>query len=164
LHQFAKIEFDTTQMAYCVHCGSEVTGRFCARCGAPVEGGSPPPLPPTPLSGLQENVASALCYLLLILSGVLFLAMEPYNRNRTVRFHAFQSIFVWIGIVILSIAVAIVSQFWSLIPFAGRIIGGLIWSAFGLGVFVLWIALMYKAYNREKWILPVVGPLAEKQI
>jgi uncharacterized membrane protein len=151
-------------MAYCVHCGSEVTGRFCARCGAPVEGPPPPPSSPPPLSGLQDNVASALCYLLLILSGVLFLVIEPYNRNRTVRFHAFQSIFVWIGIVIVSIAVAIVSQFWMLIPFAGRIIGGLIWSAFGLGVFVLWIVLMVKAYNREKWILPVVGPLAEKQV
>jgi uncharacterized membrane protein len=158
-------------MAYCVHCGSEVTGRFCARCGAPVEGPPPPPSSPSRLSslddnvsGLEENVASALCYLLLILSGVLFLVIEPYNRNRTVRFHAFQSIFVWVGIVILSIAVAIVSQFWSLIPFAGRIIGGLIWSAFGLGVFVLWIVLMYKAYNREKWILPLVGPLAEKQV
>jgi uncharacterized membrane protein len=116
------------------------------------------------LSGLQDNVASALCYLLLILSGVLFLVIEPYNRNRTVRFHAFQSIFVWIGIVIVSIAVAIVSQFWELIPFAGRIIGGLIWSAFGIGVFLLWIVLMVKAYNREKWILPLVGPLAEKQV
>jgi uncharacterized membrane protein len=151
-------------MAYCVHCGCEVTGRFCARCGAPVEGASPPPLSPTPLSGLQENVASALCYLLLVLSGILFLVIEPYNRNRTVRFHAFQSIFVWVGIVIASIAVAIVSQVWALIPFAGWVIGSVVWSAFGVGVFVLWLVLMYKAYNREKWILPLVGPLAEKQV
>jgi uncharacterized membrane protein len=151
-------------MAYCVHCGSEVTGKFCARCGAPVEGPPPPPSSPPPLSGLQDNVASALCYLLLILSGVLFLVIEPYNRNRTVRFHAFQSIFVWIGIVVLSIAFSIISRFWAMIPFAGWIVSGLVWSAFGVGVFVLWIALMYKAYNREKWILPVVGPLAEKQV
>jgi uncharacterized membrane protein len=158
-------------MAYCVHCGSEVTGRFCARCGAPVEGPPPPSSSPPPwsrlddnVSGLQENVASALCYLLPILSGVLFLVIEPYNRNRTVRFHAFQSIFVWIGIMIADIAVAIISGFWALIPFAGRIVGSVVWSAFGIGVFVLWIVLMYKAYNREKWILPLVGPLAEKQV
>ena len=151
-------------MAYCVHCGSEVTGRFCASCGAPVGGPPPPPSSPPPLSGLQDNVASALCYLLLILSGVLFLVLEPYNRNRTVRFHAFQSIFVWIGIVVLSIAFSIISRFWAMIPFGGWIIGSMIWSAFGIGVFVLWLALMYKAYNREKWILPVVGPLAEKQV
>ena len=135
-----------------------------AQCGAPVGGPPPPPSSPPPLSGLQENVASALCYLLLILSGVLFLVIEPYNRNRTVRFHAFQSIFVWIGIVILSIAFSIISRVWTMVPYAGWIVSGLIWSAFGVGVFVLWIALMYKAYNREKWILPVVGPLAEKQV
>jgi uncharacterized membrane protein len=151
-------------MAYCVHCGSELTGRFCARCGAPVGGPPPPPSAAPPLSGLQENVASALCYLLLVLSGVLFLVIEPYNRNHVVRFHAFQSIFVWVGVVIASIAVAIISQFWALIPFIGRLVSSVVWSAFGVGVFVLWVVLMYKAYNREKWILPVVGPLAEKQV
>jgi uncharacterized membrane protein len=151
-------------MAYCVHCGSEVAGRFCAHCGAPVGGPPPPPSAAPPLSGLQENVASALCYVLLVLSGVLFLVIEPYNRDRIVRFHAFQSIFVWVVIVIASIAVAIVSQFWALIPFIGRIVSSMVWSAFGLGVFVLWVVLMYKAYNCEKWILPVIGPLAEKQV
>jgi uncharacterized membrane protein len=35
--------------------------------------------------------------------------------------------------------------------------------AAGLGVFILWLMLMYKAYNRERWVLPVIGPLAEKQ-
>ena len=33
----------------------------------------------------------------------------------------------------------------------------------GLGLFILWLMLMYKAYNNERWVLPVVGPLAEKQ-
>jgi uncharacterized membrane protein len=32
-----------------------------------------------------------------------------------------------------------------------------------LGAFILWLMLMYKAYNRERWVLPIIGPLAEKQ-
>ena len=32
-----------------------------------------------------------------------------------------------------------------------------------LGFFILWLMLMYKAYNRERWVLPFIGPLAEKQ-
>ncbi len=90
------------------------------------------------LPGLDDNVAAALCYLALVLTGVLFLFLEPYNRNKAIRFHAFQSIFVWIGIMVLSIGVNVVF---------GNILGGphtywlmdLIWTAFGLGVMVLWL-------------------------
>ena len=108
-------------------------------------------------------MASALCYLLSVLTGVLFLVIEPYNRNRNIRFHAFQSIFAWIGVVALGIAVTIVSQVIMWLPFVGWLISLLMWCGFGIGVFVLWLMLMYKAYNKEKWVLPVVGPLAEKQ-
>jgi len=114
-------------------------------------------------AGLEENVASALCYLLGILTGILFLVLEPYSKNRTIRFHAFQSIFAWVAVVIASIAVSIVSGIWALVPYAGWMINSLLWSAFALAVLVLWLLLMYKAYNRERWALPVIGPLAEKQ-
>jgi uncharacterized membrane protein len=126
---------------------------------------------PTPSSGegvafgeLQENVAAALCYLLGILTGVLFLVLEPYSRNRTIRFHAFQSIFAWIAVAVVSIVISIVAGVWALIPYAGWAITSLLWSCFGLAVFVLWLLLMYRAYNRERWVLPVIGPLAEKQV
>ena len=171
-------------MAFCANCGSEVQGRFCAKCGTPVAGPPPadagqnPPGPPpggayysTPgvppaaaPAGLQENMAAALCYLLWVLTGVLFLVIEPYNRNRNIRFHAFQAIFAWVGVVALSIAVVIVSQVIMYLPFIGWLISLLLWTGFGLGVFVLWLMMMYKAYNNEKWVLPVIGPLAEKQV
>ena len=115
-------------------------------------------------AGLQENLAAALCYLLGVLTGVLFLVLEPYNRNQTIRFHAFQSIFAWIAVVAVSIILQIVTHTFSLIPFVGWTIAGLLWSIFGLAVFALWLLLMFKAYNNERWVLPIVGPLAEKQI
>jgi uncharacterized membrane protein len=113
------------------------------------------------LPGLDDNVAAALCYLALVLTGVLFLFLEPYNRNKNVRFHAFQSIFVWIGMILASFGVRIVF---------GSILDGphtywlmdLIWSAFGLSAIALWLTLMYRAYNGERWVTPVVGPMAER--
>jgi uncharacterized membrane protein len=163
--------------AYCSHCGTELSGRFCAKCGAPAPnapgpglGGSdiprpaPPPSPaPPPISlpGLDENLAAALCYLVPIVTGVLFLFVEPYNRNKNVRFHAFQSIFFWIGVLLADAAVDIVF---------GGILGGinsyellrLVWSVFRLAVLALWLVLMYRAYMRQRWVLPVVGEMAQK--
>lgn len=130
--------------------------------------GATPPQPPPPgvppsisLPGLEENVAAALCYLVPVVTGVLFLFVEPYDRNKTIRFHAFQSIFFWIGILLADAAVDVVF---------GGIFGGpnsyellrLIWTLFRLAVLGLWLLLMYRAYNRERWVLPVVGEMAQK--
>ena len=87
-------------MPFCAQCGSEAQGSFCPSCGARVDaapavqpqanpGGSSSP------TALEDHIVSALCYVAWPLTGVLFLVLEPYNRSRTVRFHAFQSILVF---------------------------------------------------------------------
>ena len=176
-------------MAFCSNCGAEVQGKFCAKCGtsnlaaaAPPSSGPPPepppgaytapppqspPLPPPAAApqaaGLDENMACALCYLLGLLTGVLFLVLEPYNKNRLIRFHAFQSIFLNIAWIAIYIALGIVGLVMFSIPFVGPMLMIVLHLAAGLGIFILWLMLMYKAYNRERWVLPVIGPLAEKQ-
>jgi len=171
-------------MAFCANCGAEVQGRFCAKCGAPAPaagasaGAAPPPPPPPSASpypaaagpaptaqaaGLEENLACALCYVLGLLTGILFLVLAPYNQNRLIRFHAFQSIFLNIAWIAVFIAISIVSLVLLPIPFLGAILSVILHLAAGLGVFIIWLMLMYKAYNRERWVLPFIGPLAEKQ-
>ena len=160
-------------MAFCASCGAEVQGKFCAKCGAPsaassgaASAGPPPPSGPSTASataGIEENVAAALCYLLGVLTGVLFLVLEPYNRNPVIRFHAFQSIFAWIAAVVAGMVLSTVSYIFVAIPFIGWIIYILLWTAFSLGVLALWLFLMYKAYNKERLVLPVIGAWAEKQ-
>jgi uncharacterized membrane protein len=94
-------------------------------------------------------------------TGVLFLFIEPHNRSKTVRFHAFQAIFFWIGVFVADVAIDVVF---------GGILGGinsyellrLVWTVFRLGVLVLWLLLMYRAYMRQSWVLPVVGEMAQK--
>lgn len=159
-------------MAFCPNCGAQVTGAYCPNCGTPVAGAGPagatanpgfstPPPPIANAPGLTDNVAGALCYLGWIITGILFLVIAPYNRNRTVRFHAFQSIFTTIAVMILAIVIDI---------FIGLMVGvthfysfWMIASLFHLLVVVLWLYLMYMAYSNKMVKLPVVGDLAQKQ-
>ncbi len=112
---------------------------------------------------MADNVASLLCYLLGILGGILFLVLEPYNKNKTIRFHAFQSLFVAVAMIPIAIGLMIVSAILAYIPVLGWIAAMLLWPVFMLGCLILWIMLMLKAYQGQKWVLPVIGPLAEKQ-
>jgi len=120
------------------------------------------PAPAT--GGMDENVASALCYLFGIITGVVFLVMEPYNKNKTVRFHAFQSIFFNIGAIALNIALSIVFTILrGFLPYSMYFLFSLLSLGVSLLFLCAWIFLMFKAYNREKFKIPVIGDLAEKQ-
>lgn len=124
---------------------------------------TPPPGGAVASSGMAENVASLLCYVLGWLTGVLFLVLEPYNKNRNIRFHAFQSIFFSIGWTIVWFVVMIVSGILAHIPILGWIVDLLLWLALSIGGLVIWVMLMVKAYNNTRLVLPIIGPLAEKQ-
>jgi uncharacterized membrane protein len=174
------------QGRFCAKCGSPVdtAGQAAPAQAAPAQAAPPPQAgaytppppgqgapqgagyaapPPAQSSGLTDNVAGALCYILTILTGILFLVLEPYNKNRTVRFHAWQAIFFGIATFVLWIAETFLSIVLSNIPVIGFLFSVVIMFALGLGLFILWLMLMYKAYNNERWVLPVIGPLAEKQ-
>ena len=117
-----------------------------------------PPPPMAASAGMQENVAALLCYALGFITGILFLVLEPYNKNKTIRFHAWQSIFLSVALIIVNILLGILfAATWSfgMIFMLGTIIR--------LGFFVLWIYMMYAAYNNNKVKLPIIGDLAEKQ-
>ena len=103
--------------------------------------------------GLEENVAGALCYILGWITGIIFYIME--KENKTVRFHAVQSIIVFLPLTIIVGMFQVILLF---IPFIGWAISGLM----GLLMFILWLVLMLKAYQGEKFKLPVIGDIAEK--
>lgn len=149
-------------MAFCPNCGTQATGNFCPNCGAALGSATPPGAgtyvpPASPASiqapGISENVASALCYLLGLITGIIFLVLAPYNQNKTVRFHAFQAIFLHLSVIIIWFVFAVFSHGFGLLFFP------LYW----LLAFILWLYMMYSAYNNRKVKLPVIGDLAEKQ-
>jgi uncharacterized membrane protein len=102
-------------------------------------------------SGLDENVAGALCYSAGWLTGLLFLATEP--ENRFVRFHAMQSMVVF-GAACVALVVCLT------IPFLGWILSIFVFY----GSAALWLVLMFKAYQGERFKLPVAGDIAEGRL
>jgi len=119
----------------------------------------PPPAQPSG-GGLEPNVAALLGYLLFI-PAILWLVLEPYKNDRFVRFHALQTIALWVVIVGLSIALSIVSGVIMFIPGVNLLLL-VIWPLFGLAIFVVWILLMVKAYSKQMYKLPIVGAIVEK--
>ena len=119
---------------------------------------------------LDENVASALCYVLTWLTGIIFYFME--KENKTVRFHAMQSILTFLPLTILGYVFSgILGVSYSYNNVYGYTYGVPTLSPFYyvgmliyLVVFVLWLLLMFKAYKGETFKLPIVGDIAEKQI
>jgi uncharacterized membrane protein len=112
--------------------------------------GKPVSSPPAKTgSGLDQNLAGALCYVLGWLTGIIFLVIE--KDNKFIRFHAVQSIVVFGAITVVHII------FW-ILPVIGWILGILL----SIVTFILWIMLMYKAYQGQTYKLPVAGDIAEK--
>ena len=140
-------------MPFCASCGSPVVeGETCTKCNATAAPAG---------AGLSENAASALCYLLFIIGAVLFLVLAPYNSNKRIRFHAFQSLFlgvgwmaVWFAFSIVSLALHFMGAFF-LLGFSQLI---------GLAFLVLWIYMIVTAFQGKEVVLPIIGPLAKKQV
>jgi uncharacterized membrane protein len=146
-------------MAFCSACGSQMADNsaFCPKCGK-ASGGGISAVPVSTSAGslpMAENVAGMLAYFTII-PAILFLLIEPFNRNRFVRFHAFQCLFTCGALIVLHIVLSIFSH---ILPF---LMFGL-WSLLGLAELVLWILLVVKAYQHEMFKLPIVGDMAEKQ-
>lgn len=107
-------------------------------------------------TGLSENVAAMLSYAGGWVTGIIFLLLE--HENRTIRFHAMQSILSAGFIHLLSVVGGFLL---SLTP-VGRVNAVTFsWVVFGIGV-VSWIALMVMAYRGLRFRLPVIGEMAEK--
>ena len=102
-------------------------------------------------SGLSDNAAGALAYVTII-PAIIFLIVEPFNKNSYVRFHAWQSIFLGIAFFAVSIVL-------SVIPIAGWIVMPFIDLVF----LAIWVYVLIKAVNGQLYKLPLIGDLAEKQ-
>ncbi len=161
-------------MPHCTKCGSEVatTAQFCPTCGQPQPAASAVPPPILPVAGSQtgmtENTAAALSYVLGWITGIIFFVIDkrPY-----VRFHAAQSIITFGGLHIIRIVLAMIFG-------VGFFFGGYHhhmgyggWGTFGVGLgllsifslltFVLWIVCIVKAASGSRFALPIAGPIAE---
>ena len=150
-------------MAFCKACGQDIgTSAFCLKCGANQSSAAPAAAAPvaTPSSeGIAENVAGLLCYLVWWLSGLIFLLID---KRPFVRFHAAQSIALNIAMVAVYIVVAVALFILTLMHLG--FLALVIYPLLVIGIFVLWVFLMYKAYQHEKFMVPVIGNIVDGMI
>jgi uncharacterized membrane protein len=147
-------------MPHCTKCGTMVADNvaFCPSCGTPQAAGVAPAMAPAAgtQTGLSENVAGLLCYVLGWVTGLIFYFID---KRPFVRFHAAQSIVVFGGLMIIRI---VLSMLFVAGGAAGLSVGfGLLTLVSILGV-VLWILLMIKAYQGEKFRIPLAADLADQ--
>ncbi len=142
-------------------CGAQIADgtTTCAACAARVPAA---PAATVSTAGMADNVAGMLAYITII-PAIIFLVVEPYNKNRFIRFHAWQNIFlhaaaiaIWVVLMILTVAA-------SIIPIIGHLIVMLLGFGVWVGFVVVWIILLMKANQGQMYKLPVIGDLAEKQ-
>ncbi|HEV2468747.1 MAG TPA: hypothetical protein VGS78_06105 [Candidatus Sulfotelmatobacter sp.] len=153
-------------MAFCNMCGAQIADGMttCAACAsrtAPA-GGAATVTATAPASGMADNIAGMLAYITIIPS-IIFLVMEPYNKNRFVRFHSFQNLFFAGALIVCWIAFSILAMVLAFIPILGHIVIALLWFALAIGGFIVWIIMLLKANGGQMWKLPVIGDMAEKQ-
>lgn len=158
-------------MLHCTKCGAEVpaTAQFCQNCGQPQPAAGPAPAagpvqpyPAMATSGMSENAAATLSYVLGWITGIIFYLIDhrPY-----VRFHAAQSIVTFGGLHLIRIVLGMVFGFGFFFggfghPLGGFGIGLLLISCIGLLSLVLWIVCMIKAYQGERFMVPIAGDIA----
>jgi uncharacterized membrane protein len=166
-------------MSFCKACGKELPegNTFCPSCGASISAAAPAaPAGATAGGGalamadastaqpMATNVAGALTYLAGFITGIVFIATEPYKSNSFIRFHAFQSIFfnvAWIAIWMVWMVISAI-----LTPLTAGLFGIvalpviLILALTGFGT---WLFLMYQAYQQKLFRLPFIGKYAAQQ-
>ena len=103
-------------------------------------------------TGLDANLAAALSYLVGFVTGIIFLVVE--KENRFVRFHAMQSTLAFAAIVAIDILLQIV-------PLLGALV--VLFLVIPASA-ILWLVLMFKAYQGEEFKLPVIGQIAAENI
>lgn len=112
-------------------------------------------------TGLAPNIASLICYICMPITSIVFLIIEKENLD--VRFHAWQGTAFGIGYILVIIALEILAAIFGAIASVLGIIIGFFIPIVGLIAFVVWIVCLIKAYQGERWRIPVVGDFAAKK-
>jgi uncharacterized membrane protein len=112
------------------------------------------------VGALPESLAGALAYFLL--PAIAFLLIEPYSKNRFVRFHSFQCLGSWLAALVIGAILRVAGFILFFVPVLGRLLFLLVSMVVGLAFFAVWVVLVVKALQGEMFKLPLVGDFAER--
>lgn len=156
-------------MPYCTNCGNLVStsDKFCAKCGMAQNftagtGSVPPPPPPSGdvLGNMSPRTASLLCYVPWMgwIASVVILASPRFQKDRGVRFHAFQGLYLFVAWLLVEMVLDPILQYPDAAPL--RIASKML----HLVILGAWIYMMVKTSHNETYSLPVIGELAERSV
>lgn len=165
----------------CPHCAAQMpaTAAFCPGCGRPMLSQSMPvqsvlvqpaldQAVPTEhraqgrVGALPENIAGVLAYFTFV-PALVFLVLDPYNKNRFVRFHSVQCLLLWVASGLFAIALKLASVVLFIIPVLGPLLVYLVSTVVVLAAFVIWVVLVVKAFQGEMFKLPLLGDFAAQR-
>ncbi len=139
-------------MPYCTQCGTQVqpTDQFCARCGAR-QGGAVRTVDIG--ANMTPRTASVLCYIPWVgwIAAIIVLASQTFRGNRTVRFHAFQGLYLFVAWLLVQVVA----------PHGLHLPIGLILQ---FGIIAVWVFMIIKTSQEQMFSLPVIGELAERSL
>lgn len=144
----------------CPHCAVEMPhgAAFCPGCGRAMKA---EPRAHGKVGALPESIAGGLAYFS-FLPAIIFLLLEPYRRNRFVRFHSFQCMFSWAAAIVLGGLIRLASLVLFMIPVAGPLLVSILVVVLVLAAIFIWLVLTVKALQGEWFGLPVIGDFAER--
>ena len=149
-------------MPFCNRCGNAVGARdrYCQRCGSLQPAVPPAPAGSDPLAGISPRTASVLCYVPGIgwIAAIVVLASTRFRTNRSVRFHAFQGLYLFVAWMLNS---WVLRPFEMMAAFMGRV---RLHSLVELVLLGLEIFMMIKAAHDQTYSLPLFGELAERSL
>lgn len=155
------MDLTNVPLTACPHCAAQMpeTAAFCPGCGRPMQTearaqGKVGPLP--------EPAAGALAYFTFI-PAIVFLVVEPYKKNRFVRFHSFQCLLLWGAAILVAIALKLAGLLLFIIPVLGPLLVVLVWTVVGFGAVVIWLVLVVKAFQGLMFRLPLFGDFAAQR-
>jgi uncharacterized membrane protein len=111
------------------------------------------------VGALSEPIAGALAYFTFI-PAIVFLVLEPYKKNRFVRFHSLQCLLLWLAGILLAIALKLAGLLLFIIPVAGPLLVLLLSMVVGLAAVAIWLVLVVKAFQGVTFRLPLLGDFA----
>jgi len=115
-----------------------------------------------PVGATPEPIAGVLAYFTFV-PALIFLLVDPYKKNRFVRFHSFQSIAVFVAVVVVAVATRVAAVVLGHIPVLGPLLIVLLFVILALGFFILWLLMLVKALQGEMFKLPLIGHYAERR-
>ena len=150
-------------MPFCSQCGNQIseTHAFCGKCGAPQPVYTGPaaasPRASDPLAGLSPRTASILCYLpgLGWIGSIIVLASDKFRADRTVRFHAFQGLYLFVAWLLDDWVLRPMSHGMARVPLHHLVQAALL----GMSIF-----MMIKAAHNQAYALPLFGELASRSV